>query len=734
MQFVPIFQPGPTTLSIGRTAREVMTVAAIALVCAAISLSPALEPIRGLSLDILTALRWKMFASAPDPAASPAVVVAIDEESYRAAPFKGSPTLTWTGEIGRVLGAIIDGGARVVGFDLVIPTSIELSQIPFGEGVLGEKVRGFDRDFLRALASASTSGKVVLGEILRGDQPILPSPGQRVAVRQQQNIRPLNVHADSDDTVRRIPLTFIVGDAKISGMALELASRAQGATPDIDASGNMTLAGYRIPSPVTNTMTLNFAGGSDDIPTFSFADLRACAAKGEKDYFRRWFDGKVVLIGTVLDIEDRQATSKRFATAGNGRRPLPRCAPDVSPPAAPSIARSTIAGVYIHATAVNNLITRNAAIELGRLPTFLIAFLFAALAATAARLFRPLAAVLSFAAVSALGLASATFAFTHALALPLVEPFTAGMAALAAMVGLRFAVTDRDRRLLQKSFALYLAPHVINRMLSSKKLPELGGETREVTVFFSDIAGFSAIAENMPPDRLMSLMNEYLSDMTDVIEAKGGYVDKYIGDSIVAVFGAPADDPDHAANATRAALDCCTRLAELNATSPVFREHPLTQRIGINSGEALVGNFGSRRRFNYSVMSDAVNLASRLEGANKFYGTTIIASDATVALAGSGFAWRELDEVRVKGRNQALKIYELVARSDELSEAQQGLIKAYGDGLAHWRAGKFHLATEAFSRSAATDKPAALFQERAEQMAAQPLDTGWEPIRTLQEK
>ena len=113
--------------------------------------------------------------------------------------------------------------------------------------------------------------------------------------------------------------------------------------------------------------------------------------------------------------------------------------------------------------------------------------------------------------------------------------------------------------------------------------------------------------------------------MTDIIEAHGGYVDKYIGNSIVAVFGAPADDPDHAANAARAALDCCARLAELNSTSAAFRDCRLAQRIGINSGEALVGNFGSRRRFNYSVMSDAVNVASRLEGANKFYGTTIIA-------------------------------------------------------------------------------------------------------------
>ena len=288
-------------------------------------------------------------------------------------------------------------------------------------------------------------------------------------------------------------------------------------------------------------------------------------------------------------------------------------------------------------------------------------------------------------------------------------------------------VADKDRRLLQKSFALYLAPHVIDRMLSSNKLPELGGETRNVTVFFSDIEGFSLIAEKMSPDSLMALMNEYLSAMTDVIESHGGYVDKYIGDSIVAVFGAPADDPDHAANAARAALDCCTRLAELNASSAAFHECKLAQRIGINSGEALVGNFGSRRRFNYSVMSDAVNLASRLEGANKFYGTTIIASETTVALAGEAFAWRELDAIRVKGRTQALKIYQLLALSAGLTASQQALIANYADGLAHWRAREFERAAQCFGRSAEIDRPASMFRERARELAAEPAGRGLGP-------
>jgi adenylate cyclase/guanylate cyclase len=224
-------------LNIRRAIRDAIAVAVIAIACAGVAVSPALERIHGLSLDILTALRWQVFGKAHDPVKSPAVVVAIDEETYRAAPFKGSPTLTWTGEIGRVLGAVLEGGAKVAGFDMVIPTSIEQSEIPFGEGILGDRVRGFDRDFLRALAGASSAGKVVLGEVLRGDQPIRPSPGQRIAVRQQQNIRPLNVYTDSDDVVRRIPLSFSVGGATQPSMAVELAARALNTKPEFGADG-----------------------------------------------------------------------------------------------------------------------------------------------------------------------------------------------------------------------------------------------------------------------------------------------------------------------------------------------------------------------------------------------------------------------------------------------------------------------------------------------------------------
>jgi adenylate cyclase len=719
-------------LNIGRTTRDAAAIAAIALICAAVFVSPPLKVTHGWSIDILTALRWEMLGKRYDPASSPTVVVAIDEESYRAAPFKGSPTLTWTNEMGRVLGAIVEGGAKAVGFDIVIPTSLEQSEIPFGAGTLGDKVRGFDRDFLRALASASSAGKVVLGEVLLDDQPIRPSQGQRIAVR-QQDIRPLNVYTDSDDTVRRVPLTFPVGSvARLPGMGLELASRAVKSPPEFGPDGTVTLAGYRIPGEVANTMTVNFEGGADDIPTFSFADLRFCANANNKEYFHRWFDGKVVIFGSVLDADDRRLTSKRFATGHEGTR-APRCTAETKPVNV-GFKRSSIPGVYIHATVVNNLVRQDAAIELGGLPTFLIATLVAMFGAMVARLLRPISAAFVFTAFAVLAVAGAAVVFSHAVVVPVAEPFLAGIAALAATIGYRFVVSDKDRRLLANSFALYLAPDVIDRMLQSNKLPELGGEIRNVTIFFSDIEGFSLIAEKMPAHDLMHLMNEYLSEMTDIIERHGGYVDKYIGDSIVALFGAPADDPNHAANAARAALDCCAHLAKLNRGSTAFQDCKLAQRIGINSGEALVGNFGSRKRFNYSVMSDAVNLASRLEGANKFYGTSIIASETTVALAGDAFAWRELDTVRVKGRTQALTIYDLLALSELLTRPQAALSANYAEGLRHWRAGEFDLAEKCFGRSAETDRPAAIFRERARDQAAQSPEAEWDPIRTLQEK
>ena len=197
----------------------------IGLLAGLLVLTPPFERLRGLS-NVLTALRWRVFGSMHQPQSSPTVVVALDDETYRTPPFAGTPAITWTGEVGQVLSAVIAGGAKVVGFDIVFPTSIEQSEIPFADGTLGARLRGFDRDFLRALASGAQAGKVVLGEAQHRDFPLLPAPDQRVAVGQQANIRSLNVYNDPDDVVRRIPLTVMMDGKAEPTMAVELAARA----------------------------------------------------------------------------------------------------------------------------------------------------------------------------------------------------------------------------------------------------------------------------------------------------------------------------------------------------------------------------------------------------------------------------------------------------------------------------------------------------------------------------
>ncbi|UPK34016.1 adenylate/guanylate cyclase domain-containing protein [Bradyrhizobium sp. 186] len=713
---------------IGR--RDIVAAILIALLAGVIFTSPPLQMLQGLSLDILTAMRGKLIGDRRDPATSPVVVVAIDGETYDTPPFKGSPTQTWTREIGRVLGSITDGGAKVIGFDVIFPSSIEQSEIPFGDAPLGDRMKGFDRDYLIALRQISDSGKLVLGDILSNDHPEVPYRAQQLAVR--NNVRALNVHTDTDHVIRRMPLSFPIQGRPVPAMAVELASRALGAKPETSSSGMTGLAGYAIPSTVSNTLTLNFRGLGRDVPTYSFADLRACVENGDRDFFRRAFEGKVVLLGTVLNFEDRKLTSVRLSGGYDGT-PGARCALPAPARAVPK-ARSDIAGVFVHATVVRNLIERDGVTELGFAMRAVLTIVFAMIVALAACLLAPGGAVITWLGLTSVYAGFALALFNRALALPLTEPALAGLTALAMMIGYRFVVADREERFLRKSFAFYLAPEVIDTMVASGKMPALGGEMRNVTMFFSDLSGFSSIAETMTPGELVTLMNEYLSAMTDIIESHGGYVDKYIGDSIVAMFGAPADDPEHARSAVRAALKCHERLAELNAGSAAFAGRGLSHRIGLNSGEAVVGNIGSRRRFNYTVMSDTVNVASRLEGANKYYGTAIMASQTTMAQTGDAFAWRELDAIKVLGRGEAIKVFEPLAEKGAESAEQKKVTVAYAEGLTSWRAREFAKSVEAFESMATIDPASALFGKRARALAVNPPPPDWTPVNTLEGK
>jgi class 3 adenylate cyclase/CHASE2 domain-containing sensor protein len=712
---------------IARRALSVIMWAAISIASATLAAPPVSSFLRGLSLDVATALRWRVFGDAHQAASSPTVVIALDEETYRTPPFRGTPTVAWTGEIARVLDAVIEGGAKVVGFDVVFPTTIEDSEIAFDKETIGEKMRGFDRDFLRALASGAGAGKIVLGAIQTGDDVIAPTAGQRAVVGQARNTRLLNVYADTDGVIRRAPLVEPTNGRPTPTMALELASRALGTRPKA-TPGGVELDGHVVASLVPNAMTLNFDGGSDDVPSYSLADLAACAQKDDKDFFRRNFSGRVVLLGSKLDLEDLKLTSKRFAATPRATA-TERCAS--SAPATSQPPHGLIDGVFIEATAVNNLIRGESILELGDGPRWLIALAAAASQSAAALRFTPAGVALAFLALCVTAAAGGAVALHALIAAPLVEACVAGLIAIVATTAFRLIVTDRDKRLLRRNFEFYLAPAVVERIVNADKPPELGGEQREVTLFFSDLVKFSSWSETMPPHDVVELMNRYLTAMTDIIEAEGGFIDKYIGDAILGVFGAPLEDPRHAERAVRAALRCDEALSALNDASREIGAPALAHRIGLNSGPAVVGNIGSKRRFNYTVMGDAVNLASRLEGANKFFGTSIMAAERTVALSGSQFTWRELGVIRVKGRMETVCVFEPLAAAGAETVELAARAERYREGLALWRAGDFVAASCAFARFADTDPPSRKLYERSEAMARAPRPQDWAAVFSL---
>jgi len=322
---------------------------------------------------------------------------------------------------------------------------------------------------------------------------------------------------------------------------------------------------------------------------------------------------------------------------------------------------------------------------------------------------------------------------SHAVWLQLAFPEGALAMTFGVAATVEYLTEGRQRRLLRTVFDRYMAAEVVDEIMRNPEGIKLGGEKKELTVFFSDVAGFTTISEKLQPEALVELLNEYLSAMTDIIESAGGYVDKYIGDAIVAVFGAPLEDPGHAGHAVSVALACRERLEALNATEAAFAGRRLSMRIGLNTGEALVGNIGSRRRFNYTAMGDTVNLASRLEGANKFYGTVILASEQVKQHAGEGFAWREIDLVRVVGRDQPVRLFTPGGPEAGTPEAESRRAK-FAEALAEYRAGRFGPARSLFEDIADRDGVSASFVQRLRRWGDGGPPGPWDGVTDLESK
>ena len=269
---------------------------------------------------------------------------------------------------------------------------------------------------------------------------------------------------------------------------------------------------------------------------------------------------------------------------------------------------------------------------------------------------------------------------------PVIPGLIATLSATAAGILFNYATEGRQKEFIRQAFGRFVSPLYIEELVKNPDKLQLGGEKRELSIFFSDLAGFSSFSERLSPAQLTTVLNEYFTAMTDIINEEGGTLDKYIGDAIVAFWNAPLAQPDHAARAVRAAIRCQQKLEELRPYFRTLSDVDLNMRIGINTGEVIVGNFGSRKNFNYTVLGDTANLASRLEGANKSFGTLLMVAETTWRQLGGAVPGRLLARLRVVGRTHAVPVYEPFSSApppaEVLSRYQQGLEKLEGGDLA----------------------------------------------------
>ena len=396
-------------------------------------------------------------------------------------------------------------------------------------------------------------------------------------------------------------------------------------------------------------------------------------------------------------------------------------------------------GVLIHMSALDNIL-RHRHLQLASWWIFAASTLILTLA-TAWAFMLIQSQWVKAAAIGGLSIAYyglAVHAFTsHGLWLDLAIPEGALAVSFAAASTVEYLTEGRHRRQLRTVFDKYMAAEVVDEIMRNPEAIRLGGERKELSVLFSDIAGFTSISEQMDPETLVELLNKYLSAMTDIILRYRGNVNKYLGDGIMAIFGAPRGDPNHASLACFAALDSQSELAKLREQWKAEGQLEISARIGINSGWLVVGNMGSQARMEYTVMGDSVNLASRLEGANKFYDTLILLGPRTYELAARDIEAREVDLMRVKGKKEPVVVFELLARKGYLSAEQRRVIETYSEGLEAYKHRDFKTAAAQFEAVLALDPrdgPARVYLERAKEYLVAPPPADWDGVYELKSK
>jgi adenylate cyclase len=316
------------------------------------------------------------------------------------------------------------------------------------------------------------------------------------------------------------------------------------------------------------------------------------------------------------------------------------------------------------------------------------------------------------------------------------------LAMLSAVIAreiISYAGSEKEKQFIRSAFSTYVSGDVVKEIIADPSRLQLGGTKRFMTAIFTDVRGFSTISEKLDPEALVTLLNRYLSAMSDVILAEKGTIDKYEGDAIIAFFGAPLDLSDHALRACISAITMKKIEEELNKTimEKNLSPTPLFTRFGINTGDMVAGNMGTENKMNYTIMGNAVNLAARLEGVNKQYGTAILVSEATVRETGKHLLTRKLDRVRVVGINEPVRLHELIDAAEHAGSEQKELVEVFHEALDHFEKRNWSQAADGFSKALlinTDDKPSEIYYERCAEFIKKPPDDSWDGVYNLTSK
>jgi adenylate cyclase len=458
---------------------------------------------------------------------------------------------------------------------------------------------------------------------------------------------------------------------------------------------------------LSQTRRVAYVGAPGTFPMYSFHQVLSGAVAAET------FKDKIVLVGaTAPDLHDFQQT--------------------------PVSAGQAMSGVEIQANAIHTLLTNrqldteplvvSLATILGLVFVLSILFYFLSIRWSVAL---AVLVILSY-------LGYAIWSFDQGIIRNLIYPLLSILISLIASIVLKYTTANAQKRFLKRAFSYYLSAPVLAEILKNPKTLRLGGSKQEMTVLFSDIAGFTSVSEKISPEILTHFLNRYLTAMTDLVFEHRGVLDKYIGDAVMAFWGAPIPEKNSALLACQTALAMQAKINESQAEwKEEFGVPELVVRIGINTGEMVVGNFGSLSRFDYTVLGDNVNLASRLEGINKEYDTKIIISQATYQQVESIVIARRLDTVAVKGKTKGVTIYELLGmRVNANEEPQESLmnldekLNEFEVARKKYQKGEFDIALRLFTELAKkwpTDGPTQMYIQRCQELIATPPEA-WDGV------